>query len=89
MTKEERRARDRVLAQYAYDLDEVVEGADGEVEFLYTGGKDDGPKGDGADRMYWAIPATLKVFANLNHFSTCSPSWSEPKRGIGQRSGAG
>ncbi|KAL2918988.1 hypothetical protein HK105_201258 [Polyrhizophydium stewartii] len=40
MTKEERRARERVLAQYGYDLDEVVETEDGEVEILYKGESD-------------------------------------------------
>ncbi|KAJ3032759.1 hypothetical protein HDV00_007166 [Rhizophlyctis rosea] len=51
LSKEEQRARERVLAQYAYDLDEVVEGDDGEVEILYkgAGGSDDkniGASGD-------------------------------------------
>ncbi|KAG0259480.1 hypothetical protein BG011_002592 [Mortierella polycephala] len=42
MTKEERKKRDALLAQYGYDLDEMVEGADGEMEIVYkdrSGGK--------------------------------------------------
>ncbi|KAF9083372.1 hypothetical protein BGX29_011110 [Mortierella sp. GBA35] len=35
MTKEERKKRDALLAQYGYDLDEMVEGADGEMEIVY------------------------------------------------------
>ncbi|GJJ72394.1 hypothetical protein EMPS_04751 [Entomortierella parvispora] len=35
MTKEERKKRDALLAQYGYDLDEMVEGADGELEIVY------------------------------------------------------
>ncbi|KNC98581.1 uncharacterized protein SPPG_06266 [Spizellomyces punctatus DAOM BR117] len=41
LSKEEKQARERLLAQYGYDLDEVVETADGEVEFIYKGKKDD------------------------------------------------
>ncbi|KAF9117214.1 hypothetical protein BGW39_002447 [Mortierella sp. 14UC] len=46
MTKEERKKRDALLAQYGYDLDEMVEGADGEMEIVY---KDRSGKG-GADK---------------------------------------
>ncbi|KAG0199002.1 hypothetical protein BGX28_007631 [Mortierella sp. GBA30] len=42
MTKEERKKRDALLAQYGYDLDEMVEGADGEMEIAY---KDRSAKG--------------------------------------------
>ncbi|KAF9352569.1 hypothetical protein BGX26_009654 [Mortierella sp. AD094] len=35
MTKEERKKREALLAQYAYDLDEMVEGDDGEMEIVY------------------------------------------------------
>ncbi|KAI1314924.1 hypothetical protein EDD11_001561 [Mortierella claussenii] len=35
MTKEERKKREALLAQYAYDLDEMVEGEDGELEIVY------------------------------------------------------
>lgn len=42
MTKEERKKRDALLAQYGYDLDEMVEGADGEMEIVY---KDRSAKG--------------------------------------------
>ncbi|KAG0328364.1 hypothetical protein BGZ99_005547 [Dissophora globulifera] len=35
MTKEERKKRDALLAQYGYDLDEMVEGDDGEMEIVY------------------------------------------------------
>ncbi|KAF9115580.1 hypothetical protein BGX27_007317 [Mortierella sp. AM989] len=35
MTKEERKKREALLAQYAYDLDEMVEGDDGEMEIMY------------------------------------------------------
>ncbi|KAF9572478.1 Protein transport protein S9 plasma membrane t-SNARE [Mortierella alpina] len=44
MTKEERKKRDALLAQYGYDLDEMVEGADGEMEIVYK----DRSKGSGA-----------------------------------------
>ncbi|KAF9282534.1 Protein transport protein S9 plasma membrane t-SNARE [Mortierella alpina] len=44
MTKEERKKRDALLAQYGYDLDEMVEGADGEMEIIYK----DRSKGSGA-----------------------------------------
>ncbi|KAI8852014.1 hypothetical protein BC829DRAFT_91315 [Chytridium lagenaria] len=37
LTKEERRKRDQLLAKYGYDVDEIVEGADGEAEFVYRG----------------------------------------------------
>ncbi|KAG0031559.1 hypothetical protein BGZ81_001034 [Podila clonocystis] len=45
MTKEERKKRDALLAQYGYDLDEMVEGADGEMEIMY---KDRSAKGSAA-----------------------------------------
>ncbi|KAG0252547.1 hypothetical protein BGZ95_006595 [Linnemannia exigua] len=48
MTKEERKKRDALLAQYGYDLDEMVEGADGEMEIVYkdrSGGKGGADKG--------------------------------------------
>ncbi|KAF9432812.1 hypothetical protein BGZ76_010293 [Entomortierella beljakovae] len=35
MTREERKKREALLAQYAYDLDEMVEGDDGEMEIVY------------------------------------------------------
>ncbi|KAK3821569.1 MAG: hypothetical protein J3Q66DRAFT_438395 [Benniella sp.] len=35
MTKEERKKREALLAKYAYDLDEMVEGEDGETEIQY------------------------------------------------------
>ncbi|KAF9922540.1 hypothetical protein FBU30_007326 [Linnemannia zychae] len=35
MTKEERKKRDALLAQYGYDLDEMVESANGEMEIVY------------------------------------------------------
>ncbi|KAG0246257.1 hypothetical protein B0O80DRAFT_254346 [Mortierella sp. GBAus27b] len=35
MTKEERKKRDALLAQYGYDLDEMVEGDNGEMEIVY------------------------------------------------------
>lgn len=35
MTKEERKKREALLAKYAYDLDELVEGDDGETEIQY------------------------------------------------------
>ncbi|KAJ3199438.1 hypothetical protein HDU82_000418, partial [Entophlyctis luteolus] len=38
LTKEEKRARERLLRQYGYEVDETVEDANGEVEFLYSGG---------------------------------------------------
>ncbi|KAG0297187.1 hypothetical protein BGZ96_007396 [Linnemannia gamsii] len=47
MTKEERKKRDALLAQYGYDLDEMVEGADGEMEIVY---KDRSGKSSGADK---------------------------------------
>ncbi|KAJ3115601.1 hypothetical protein HDU96_000358 [Phlyctochytrium bullatum] len=37
ISKEERRRREQLLAKYAYDIDEIVEGADGEAEVLYRG----------------------------------------------------
>ncbi|KAK3845535.1 MAG: hypothetical protein J3R72DRAFT_418560 [Linnemannia gamsii] len=46
MTKEERKKRDALLAQYGYDLDEMVEGADGEMEIVYK----DRSGGKGADK---------------------------------------
>lgn len=35
MTREERAKREQLLAQYGYQLDDVVEGADGEAEIMY------------------------------------------------------
>ncbi|KAJ3215375.1 hypothetical protein HDU67_000531 [Dinochytrium kinnereticum] len=37
LTKEERRKRDQLLAKYGYDVDDIVEGADGEAEVVYKG----------------------------------------------------
>ncbi|KAJ3229560.1 hypothetical protein HDU81_005255 [Chytriomyces hyalinus] len=37
LTKEERNARERLLRQYGYEVDECVENENGEVEFLYSG----------------------------------------------------
>ncbi|KAH6602707.1 hypothetical protein BASA61_000872 [Batrachochytrium salamandrivorans] len=49
LTKEDRRARERLLAQYSYEVDEEVEGENGEIEFIY---KDHSPEttlpGEGA-----------------------------------------
>jgi len=48
LTKEEReeqKRKERLLQQYAYDLDEIVENSDGEAEIVYTGGKE-APKGN-------------------------------------------
>ncbi|KAG0265504.1 hypothetical protein DFQ27_000583 [Actinomortierella ambigua] len=44
LTKEERRKREALLAQYGFDMDEIVEGDDGELEISYkdrsgSGGK--------------------------------------------------
>ncbi|KAI8917269.1 hypothetical protein DFJ77DRAFT_459783 [Powellomyces hirtus] len=60
LTTEEKLARERVLAQYGYEEDEVVETENGEVEFVYKG-KNDGkgadmdsallPKNDNAERV--------------------------------------
>ncbi|RKP06021.1 hypothetical protein THASP1DRAFT_25583 [Thamnocephalis sphaerospora] len=47
MTREERERRERLLARYGFDLDEIVETADGETEIVYkdrtesNGGGDD------------------------------------------------
>ncbi|KAF8906933.1 hypothetical protein BGZ58_006235, partial [Dissophora ornata] len=35
MTREERKKREALLAQYDYDQDEIVEGEDGEMEIVY------------------------------------------------------
>jgi hypothetical protein len=35
MTKEERAQRERLMREYGYDLEEVVEGANGETEIVY------------------------------------------------------
>ncbi|KAJ3055862.1 hypothetical protein HK097_008965 [Rhizophlyctis rosea] len=51
LSKEEKRARDRVLAQYAYDLDEVVENDNGEVEILYKGAGGSEDKGVSSDPL--------------------------------------
>ncbi|KAI8923035.1 hypothetical protein BC831DRAFT_473236 [Entophlyctis helioformis] len=48
MTKEEKRAREKLLAQYGYDLDEIVERADGETEIVYKDSSDKGPSVDGS-----------------------------------------
>ncbi|TPX57632.1 hypothetical protein CcCBS67573_g09228 [Chytriomyces confervae] len=37
LTKEERKARERLLRQYGYEVDECIENENGEVEFLYSG----------------------------------------------------
>ncbi|RUS14770.1 hypothetical protein BC938DRAFT_477228 [Jimgerdemannia flammicorona] len=58
MSKEERAKRDQLLAQYGYQLDEVIEGANGEAEIVYkdhaagAGGKGTGGGEDllGANR---------------------------------------
>ncbi|KAI9205263.1 uncharacterized protein BJ171DRAFT_501540 [Polychytrium aggregatum] len=39
LTKEERKQREALLAQYGYDIDQVVENANGETEIVYTSGK--------------------------------------------------
>ncbi|KAJ3312212.1 hypothetical protein HDV04_003345 [Boothiomyces sp. JEL0838] len=35
LSKEEKLARDRILSQYAYEFEEIVEGADGETEIVF------------------------------------------------------
>ena len=35
LTKEERKKREKLLARYSYDLDEIVENEDGEAEIKY------------------------------------------------------
>jgi hypothetical protein len=40
LTKEERRKRELLLKTYGYDVDEIVEGEDGEAEILYKGASD-------------------------------------------------
>jgi hypothetical protein len=35
MTKEERARRERLMREYGYDLEDVVEGANGETEIVY------------------------------------------------------
>ncbi|KAJ3094039.1 hypothetical protein HDU97_008662 [Phlyctochytrium planicorne] len=52
LSKEERRRRDQFLSKYAYDVDEIVEGADGEAEVLYKGSS--------------STPTDLKIAANDN-----------------------
>lgn len=37
MSKEDKKRREALLAQYGYDLDLVVEGENGEEEIMYTG----------------------------------------------------
>ncbi|KAI9334305.1 hypothetical protein BDR26DRAFT_937054 [Obelidium mucronatum] len=38
LSKEEKKARERLLREYGYEVDEVVENEHGETEFLYSGG---------------------------------------------------
>ncbi|KAJ3026592.1 UNVERIFIED_CONTAM: hypothetical protein HDU68_005410 [Siphonaria sp. JEL0065] len=38
LSKEEKKARERLLRQYGYEVDEVIENEHGETEFLYSGG---------------------------------------------------
>ncbi|KAF9183192.1 hypothetical protein BGZ51_004194 [Haplosporangium sp. Z 767] len=57
MTKEERKKREALLAQYGYDLDEMVEGADGEMEIVYkdrSGGKSSSASGAPTDPLLMA-----------------------------------
>lgn len=35
LSKEEKAQRERLMREYGYDLDEVVEGANGETEIIY------------------------------------------------------
>jgi len=56
MTKEERKKRDALLAQYGYDLDEMVEGADGELEIVY---KDRSAKASAAGNVSSADPLMM------------------------------
>lgn len=35
MTKEERAQRERLMREYGYDLEDVVEGANGETEIVF------------------------------------------------------
>ncbi|CAO3683852.1 unnamed protein product [Umbelopsis ramanniana] len=48
LTKEEKAQRERLMREYGYDLDEVVEGANGETEILY---KDRSKKPTGDDPL--------------------------------------
>ncbi|KAF9910685.1 hypothetical protein BX616_010797 [Lobosporangium transversale] len=56
MTKEERKKREALLAQYAYDLDEMVEGEDGEMEIRYKdrSASSSGPKTSSSDPLLMA-----------------------------------
>ncbi|KAJ3088995.1 hypothetical protein HK102_007447 [Quaeritorhiza haematococci] len=51
MSKEEMQRRERLLAQYGYDLDEVVEREDGEVEILYKGSGSSSADSNGKDEL--------------------------------------
>ncbi|KAJ3057812.1 hypothetical protein HDU99_007117, partial [Rhizoclosmatium hyalinum] len=41
LSKEEKKARERLLRMYGYEVDEVVENENGETEILYSGNKED------------------------------------------------
>ncbi|KAG0054442.1 hypothetical protein BGZ83_011236 [Gryganskiella cystojenkinii] len=56
MTKEERKKRDALLAQYGYDLDEMVENEDGEMEIVY---KDRSGKGSDPKNVSTADPLMM------------------------------
>ncbi|KAF9583668.1 hypothetical protein BGW38_008902 [Lunasporangiospora selenospora] len=54
MSKDERKRRDALLAQYGYELDDVVEGEDGETEIMYkdrSGRSKAGPRGMSSDPL--------------------------------------
>ncbi|KAF9408407.1 hypothetical protein BGZ94_002321 [Podila epigama] len=54
MTKEERKKRDALLAQYGYDLDEMVEGDDGELEIVYKDRSSKGSNVNTSDPLFMA-----------------------------------
>ncbi|RUS18252.1 hypothetical protein BC937DRAFT_88986 [Endogone sp. FLAS-F59071] len=51
MTREERAKREQLLAQYGYQLDDVVEGADGEAEIVYKDNATSGGTTKGDDLL--------------------------------------
>ncbi len=66
LTKEERKKREKLLARYSYDLDEVVENEDGEAEIQY---KDRSETKGINDGRYYFIINIIKLFISINKSS--------------------
>ncbi|KAG0233757.1 hypothetical protein BGW42_007217 [Actinomortierella wolfii] len=63
MTKEERKRREALLAQYGFDMDEIVEGADGELEISY---KDRSSSGSGGKKSSSSYDPLLQANTNAD-----------------------